>query len=97
MHHTLNTLIKLFNDGERRGVASSLSIEGNKLYSYSTVIAIRLPSGNVLLNDKRYSGTTTTQQRKVRQFCRVTEQFDSEEELLAYYDKYMEERNGKNK
>lgn len=47
----------------------SLSIQGDELRSYSTVIAKRLPGKRMWLSTVRYSKTTTVQQNLVRGAC----------------------------
>lgn len=54
-------LIESFLSGEERGQSSSLSIEGDKLYSYGTVIAQRI-DGRTIVNKTKYSMTTTKSQ-----------------------------------
>lgn len=60
------TLIRYFLNGHTKGKSSSLRIEGNRIYSYSTPIA-RREGDNIYLNSQKYSVTTTTQQNKIRQ------------------------------
>lgn len=85
MRYTIDELIKAFGNGEIKGSASSMTIEGNYLYSYRTVIAIRLKTGAVLLNGYNYSKTTTRHQNKVRKYCNVINTLDNEEDLIKRY------------
>jgi hypothetical protein len=45
--------------GDTKGKASSITIEGDKLYSYNTVIAQRI-NGAIVINKTKYSMSTTT-------------------------------------
>lgn len=85
MRYTIYELIKAFGNGEIKGYASSMKVEGNYLYSYRTVIAIRLKTGAVLLNGYNYSKTTTRQQNMVRKYCNVIDTLDNEEDLIKQY------------
>jgi len=44
----------------------SLSTDGNTLYSYQTAIATKQSDGSIVLNNTKYSNTTTNQQNEVR-------------------------------
>ena len=55
-------LIKSFRNGATSGDGSHLYIRGNDLYNYKTVIAHRDEEGNMHLNIRWYSRTTTTLQ-----------------------------------
>ena len=60
------SLIKSFINGATKGTGSNLTIEGNNLINYSTVIAKR--EGNkILLNNRKYSKTTSRNQNIIRQ------------------------------
>lgn len=48
--------------------ALNLEYTNNKLYSYSTVIAQRLNDGRVILNDTKYSCTTSRHQYYLRYY-----------------------------
>ena len=50
----------------KKAKGSSVESTGNKLYSYATVILQRLPSGEVIGNDTKYSNTTSKHQSQVR-------------------------------
>lgn len=54
-----------FLDGATKGKASSVYIDGDKLFNYSTVIAQRI-NGVIVLNSTRYSSTTTRWQNVLR-------------------------------
>lgn len=85
----IDDLIVEFNKGAWKGKASSVHIEGCRLYSYDTIIAIKVPCG-VLLNEKWYSMTTTRHQNIVRRTCNVLFTFPSEYELVkTYYFSYV--------
>lgn len=58
-------LIRNFLKGSNKGKASSLNIQGEKIYSYSTPIGIK--QGNVLkFNKRKYSHTTSCQQNELK-------------------------------
>lgn len=63
---TIQDLMRKFVQGETKGKASSVSIEGNKLYSYSTVICYRDNIGSYVMNTDKYSRTTSRQQTWLR-------------------------------
>ncbi len=44
----------------------SISTDGNRIFSYSTVIVERLESGAILSNTTKYSSTTSQQQNSLR-------------------------------
>jgi len=50
-----------FSDG-KTGSSRNLRSTGDKLYSYATVIAQRMPSGSVIGNRTRYSHSTSKHQ-----------------------------------
>ena len=58
-----------FVNGSNNGCHSEnmlVSQDGSKLYSYGTVIAQKLPSGAIILNDTKYSVTTSKHQSHTR-------------------------------
>ena len=58
-----------FVNGTKNGAHSlSMSISGNgdRLYSYGTVIAQKLQNGAIILNDTKYSVTTSKHQNEIR-------------------------------
>ena len=58
-----------FVNGTKNGAHSlsmSISDNGDRLYSYGTVIAQKLPSGAIILNDTKYSVTTSKHQSHTR-------------------------------
>ena len=63
-------IIESFLDGAMKGKASSLSINGNILYSYSIGIA-RREGDDIYVNNRKYSSTTTTQQNAVKRIARA--------------------------
>ena len=85
----IEDLVIDFNKGAFKGRASSVSVEGNRIYSYETIIAIRVPHG-ILLNEKFYSITTTRLQNRLRRICDVVFTFESELDLVkTYYHSYV--------
>lgn len=62
---TAKTLLQSFLGGATEGKAASLSISGNRLFSYSTVIAQRSPGG-LIVNTTRYSPTTSKYQNMLK-------------------------------
>ena len=82
-----DNIVKAFERGETKGHTSycesvgqyRLHIIGNVLYSYKTPIAIRLDNGNVILNNTKYSSTTSHIQSKIRQICNVIEELNYNE------------------
>lgn len=55
-------LCEQFVCGAIRGTASNMHINGNKIYSYGTVLAQRTTTGHILLNKTKYSSSTSRQQ-----------------------------------
>lgn len=55
-------LCEKFVCGAIRGTASNMHINGNKIYSYGTVLAQRTTTGHILLNKTKYSSSTSRQQ-----------------------------------
>lgn len=58
-----------FVNGSKNGAHSlsmSINHDGSKLYSYATVIAQKLPNGAIILNDTKYSVTTSKHQSHTR-------------------------------
>lgn len=58
-----------FVNGSNNGCRSKnmwVNQDGSKLYSYGTVIAQKLPSGAIILNDTKYSITTSIHQSHTR-------------------------------
>ena len=54
-----------FVNGSKNGAHSlsmSINHDGSKLFSYGTVIAQKLPNGAIVLNDTKYSVTTSKHQ-----------------------------------
>ncbi|MBO8161115.1 MAG: hypothetical protein H0Z24_05715 [Thermosipho sp. (in: Bacteria)] len=71
---TTYDLVKEFVYGGTHGSASGnrLRIEGDKLINYSTVIAYRYKR-NIILNNTKYSPTTSKHQNRVRALTPVLE------------------------
>lgn len=74
--NTRKNLIDSFVIGATSGVGgsahtgtASLSINGNELFSYSTVIARRLAPKRMWISSEYYSKTTSTQQNLLRVAC----------------------------
>lgn len=64
-------VIKMFANGCTKSVKAnsvSISTDGNTLYSYSTAIAQRLPNGKYIVNETKYSVTTSKAQGYVSRF-----------------------------
>lgn len=58
-----------FVNGSKNGVHSlsmRVNHDGSKLFSYGTVIAQKLPNGAIVLNDTKYSVTTSKHQSHIR-------------------------------
>ncbi len=58
-----------FVNGTKNGAHSlsmSISDNGDRLYSYGTVIAQKLQNGAIVLNDTKYSMTTSHHQSHIR-------------------------------
>jgi hypothetical protein len=70
-------IINKFYRGDTEGSASSLRIKGEKkgtsLYSYNTPIAYRDVKGNIYTTDKKFSKSTTTQQKELKRSYNVKE------------------------
>lgn len=77
-------VVKHFSQGSTKGNANTVKIDGNKLYSYGAIIAVRTPVG-IALNTHSYSMTTTRHQNTVRTFCKVVKEFDNEVDMMVYY------------
>ena len=59
-------VIRMFNYGATKGIASHLYIKGNKLINYDTVIAYRDNEGRIFLNVKKYTASTS----KIQELCK---------------------------
>lgn len=58
-----------FVNGSKNGARSlsmRVSSDGSKIYSYGTVIAQKLANGSVILNETKYSVTTSKHQSHLR-------------------------------
>lgn len=62
-NHVIGVFIN--GNGRTRTANNSLHTDGNKLYSYNTVIATHQKDGSFLINNTKYSKTTTTQQNEL--------------------------------
>ena len=63
-----------FVNGSNNGCRSKnmwVNQDGSKLYSYGTVIAQKLQNGAIVLNDTKYSVTTSKHQSKIRYAIRM--------------------------
>ena len=63
-----------FVNGTKNGAHSlsmSISDNGDRLYSYGTVIAQKLQNGAIILNDTKYSVTTSKHQNEIRYAIRM--------------------------
>ena len=63
-------VINLFVVGAVKGKTKNLKIEGDKLINYYTVIAVR-KHDHVLLNNNKYSATTSRIQNMIRNIAPV--------------------------
>lgn len=61
-------LVRAFYQGDTRGSASNLRIEGNRLINYNTCIAERTEHGDFWLNVTRYSSSTSRIQGYLSRF-----------------------------
>lgn len=64
-----------FVNGTKNGAHSlsmSISDNGDRLYSYDTVIAQKLQNGAIILNDTKYSVTTSKHQSEIRYAIRMS-------------------------
>ena len=81
---TNRDLIKAFDRGATSGGSGgktynnkyNLRIEGNNLVNYSTIIAKRGLNGEIVLNKKRYSRTTSKIQSYIRRYCNVSREVE---------------------
>ena len=78
-------LIKHFDRGAISGASftGNLHIHDNKLYNYSTVIAIRYSNG-IVLNSSKYSRTTSKIQACIRMYTNVIEEMNSKDFKSLY-------------
>lgn len=74
-------LIKKFARGGTTGGSGgrlygryNLRIEGDNLVNYSTIIAKRVSNNGVILNNHKYSRTTSKIQGYIRQYCDIVEE-----------------------
>ena len=62
-------VIRMFANGCTKAIKAysvSISTSGNTLYSYGTALANRLPNGKFIVNETKYSVTTSKAQTYVR-------------------------------
>lgn len=80
---TISDVLIRFNNGGTKGQASEgrVRIEGDKLYNYNTIIAIRTDEG-IKLNSRKYSRTTSKLQNKIRYYCNIIEEFEGDEATI---------------
>lgn len=80
-------LLKAFNKGERKGQASQgrIRIEGDYLMNYNTIIARRNEKGEIELNNRKYSMTTSKLQNKIRYYCDVKNEFYGDDATIYYW------------
>lgn len=60
---------KVFVNGSKNGAHSlnmSISHDGSTLYSYNTAIAQKLPNGSIIVNETKYSVSTSKHQSFLR-------------------------------
>lgn len=58
-------VIRTFVNGGTKAKTKNLHIDGDKLINYNTCIAVR-KSGNIVINNKKYSVTTSKIQNMLR-------------------------------
>lgn len=83
----IEDLIYQFHYGAKKGSAGgcaygirNLRIEGDRLYNYHTIIALRTEDG-VILNNHRYSVSTSRIQNYIRNICDVIKEVDGDYNL----------------
>lgn len=70
-------LIRKFGNGATSGKCGNLKINGNNLINYSTIIAKRVENG-IMLNNRKYSRTTSVIQNTIRSECNVVGEYVGE-------------------
>ena len=82
----IKELIKDFNNGATYGSASNkrVRIDGDYLYNYNTILAIRNNDGTIQLNNRKYSQTTSKLQNNIRQYANVTSEFYGDNATIYY-------------
>ncbi|MBP3707592.1 MAG: hypothetical protein J6J36_03150 [Clostridia bacterium] len=70
-------LIRKFGNGATSGKCGNLKINGNNLINYSTIIAKRVENG-IMLNNRKYSRTTSVIQNTIRNECNVVGEYVGE-------------------
>jgi len=61
--HVIGVFIN--GNGTTRTSSNSLHTDGRKLYSYNTVIATKQSDGTIVVNNTKYSSTTSAQQSRL--------------------------------
>lgn len=56
---------------DAHSLSMSISDNGDRLYSYGTVMAQKLQNGAIILNDSKYSVTTSKHQGEIRTAIRM--------------------------
>ena len=86
----IEELVRQFSYGATHGSAGgcaygmrNLRIEGDKLFNYYTIIALRTEDG-VILNNHKYSSSTSRIQNYISYYCNVIKEVDGAEELIKY-------------
>lgn len=86
----IEELVRQFSYGAEHGGAGgnaygmrNLRIEGNRLYNYYTIIALRTEEG-VILNNHKYSSSTSRIQHYISYYCNVIKEVDGDYELKMY-------------
>lgn len=77
-------LLRSFVEGAEKGKGSNLHIDGDRLYNYRTVIAVRLRKGVIALNPHKYSQTTTINQNLLKKLALVEVEADEYDLKMSY-------------
>ncbi len=85
---TNEQLMKNFLNGDTKGKAGNLRIEGNKLIQYWTTIA-QFVNGQVVINITPYSKTTTVLQNKLRKWMPETKMLNGLQQGVSDLEKYV--------
>lgn len=79
MRVNCSAVLSAFQSGKAYRRCASIWTDGNAIYSYVTVLVVRLGAGNVAINRTRYSTTTTIHQNALAAALRY-------ETALSLYD-----------
>ena len=78
-------IISSFVNGATSGTASNLKIDGNKLINYRTIISFRIDDGKIILNNTKYSPTTSRNQNLLRYYGQVVAEMGQKE----FYEQFI--------